>query len=153
MASLKFSEWSDAVTKGVAALVTIGTIIGIYAGVSAWADEKLEQRVSQAELAAITSMAEAQARNSIDHDKIVQRTRLVEAEANLKVTDLQLQILEDDIAEREEQGLEPTARQARQMDRLLKVVETYEQTQSDATMKLTKITTTTTTTTTTEPDQ
>lgn len=147
MAPFKFSELHNSVKLGIGAVTTIAAIIGIYVSVEAWADDKLETRVSEAELATIKSLAEAQARNEIDHDKITQRTRLVEAVSGINITDLQLQILEEDISEREEQGLEPTARQERQLQRLTKVSETYELIQTDATEKLTRTTTMTITTT------
>jgi len=156
VAFLKFSEWHSAVKTGVAVIGTFSAIIGIYVGFDAWASDKIEDRVSETELAVIKSQAEIQARNEIDHDKITQRTRIVEAAAGISVTDLQLQILEEEIAEREEQGLPPTARQQLKMDRLLKVTETYTAIQTDATEKLTKTassTITTTTTTTTEPEE
>jgi hypothetical protein len=146
VASFKFSELHNTVKLGIGAATTVAAIIGIYVGVEAWADEKLESRISAVELATIKKLAEVQARNEIDHDKITQRTRLVEATSGINITDLQLQILEEEVAEREEQGLEPTARQTRQMERLTKVSETYELVQRDATEKLTVTTITTTTT-------
>lgn len=129
----------------VAGVVTVGTIIGLYMSVDAWADEK----ISAAEIRMIQRDAEAQARNEIDHDKMVQSTRISQSETNITITEMKLEELEDEIDERTDEGKEPTARQERSMDRLSALLETYEKEQLDATTKLTVITQTTTTTTTT----
>jgi hypothetical protein len=142
---LSISEWSNAVKMSVAGLVTVGTIIGLYLSVDAWADEK----ISAAELRMIQRDAEAQARNEIDHDKMVQSTRISQSETNITITEMKLEELEDEIDERVEEGKDPTARQERSMERLSALLETYEKEQMDATTKLTVITQTTTTTTTT----
>ena len=71
MAFLKFSEWHNAVKAGLAAAITIGGIIGIYTGVEAWAEDK----ISAAEQRILEERIEAQVRNEIDHDKIIQSTR------------------------------------------------------------------------------
>lgn len=149
MAFLNPSEWSKAVQMTVGGLATVGTIIGLYLGVEAWA----EDRITQSERRVITEIVTQQVRNEIDHDKMIQSQRLSEADTNLRVTELQLEILEDEIAEREESGLEPTERQKRKMDRLLSVVETYETVREQATENLTRITRTTTTTTTTTTEE
>ena len=142
---LSISEWSNAVKMSVAGLVTVGTIIGLYLSVDAWADEK----ISAAEIRMIQRDAEAQARNEIDHDKMIQSTRISLPETNITITEMKLEELEDEIDERVEEGKEPTARQERSMERLSALLETYESEQLDATSKLTVITQTTTTTTTT----
>ena len=142
---LSISEWSKAVKMTVAGVVTVGTIIGLYMSVDSWADEK----ISAAEIRMIQRDAEAQARNEIDHDKMVQSTRISQSETNITITEMKLEELEDEIDERTDEGKEPTARQERSMDRLSALLETYEKEQLDATTKLTVITQTTTTTTTT----
>lgn len=149
MASLKFSEWHNSVKAGVAVLGTFGAIIGIYVAVEAWAEDK----ISASERRQLEHHIEQQVRNEIDHDKIVQSSRLESSSVNIRVTTIQMEQLEDEIDERSEDGKEPTARQERQLERYNRLLETYEMEQSDATEKLTRITTTTTTTTTTEESQ
>ncbi len=152
MASFKPSDWSKAVQGTVGGITTIGIIIGLYISVSAWAEEKVESRVTVSELRTINSLAEQRARNDIDHDKMVQSTRITQSELSITVTEMKLEQLEEDIDERTDEGREPTARQERSLGRLTKLLETYETEQVDATSKLTKITTTTTTTT-SEPSE
>lgn len=144
MAFLNFSEWHNAVKAGVAVCVTFTGVIGIYIGVDAWADDKIEA----AEQRQLEQRIEAQVRNEIDHDKIVQSTRISTSTTHIELTELKLEQLEEDIDERTDDGKQPTARQERSLTRLTKMLDTYETEQLDATTKLTKITTTTTTTTT-----
>jgi len=144
VASFNPAEWSVAVQRGAATLAAVAAIIASYVGVDAWADEK----ASSAQLATLKVVAEAQVRNEIDHDKMVQSQRISQSETNITITEMKLEQLEDDVDERTEEGKEPTARQARSIQRLTKMLETYETEQIDATAKLTVITHTTTTTTT-----
>jgi hypothetical protein len=130
----------------VGGLTTIGVIIGMYAAVDAWAEDK----VKASEQRQLEERIEAQVRNEIDHDKMIQSTRIATSELNITVTNMKIEELEDEIDERIEEGKVPTARQQRSLERLTKILETYEAEQVDATTKLTTITTTTTTTTTTE---
>lgn len=97
MASLKFSEWHNAVKAGVAVVGTFGAIIGIYLAVDAWAEDK----ISISERRQLEQRVEAQVRNEIDHDKMIQSQRLSEADTNLHLYELQLEMLEDEIDERE----------------------------------------------------
>lgn len=140
------SEWSKAVKAGIATLTTIGGVLTMYFAVNAWADEK----ISASELRQIQAAAEVQVRNEIDHDKMIQSTRISQSETNITITEMKLEELEDKIDERADAGRDPSARQERSMERLSKLLETYEEEQLDATSKLTIITRTTTTTTTTE---
>ncbi len=142
---VSISEWSKAVKMTVGGLTTIGVIIGLYVSVDSWAEDK----ISAAEIRMIERTAEVQARNEIDHDKIIQSSRISQSETNITITEMKLEELEDQIDGRTEKGREPTARQERSMDRLTRLLETYESEQLDATAKLTVITHTTTTTTTT----
>lgn len=144
MASFHPTEWSKAVKSSVAGITSIAVIIGFYLSVEAWADDK----ITESERRQIEERAEEQAINDINHSKIIQSARIESAQTNISITELTLAILEDEMAEREEDGKEPTERQDRAMDRLLRLLETYETEQTDATSKLTTITTTTTTTTT-----
>ena len=146
MASFNPTEWSKAVKTSVAGLVTIGTIIGLYISVEGWADDK----ITESERRQLEQRVEAQVRNEMDHDKMVQSSRIATSELNITVTEMKLEQLEEDIDERAEDGKEPTARQKRSIERLTKLLETYESEQVDATTKLTTITTTTTTTEITE---
>lgn len=139
------SEWSKAVKMTVAGAVTVATIIGLYLSVDSWAEEK----ISAAEIRMIQRAAQVQARNIIDHDKMIQSSRISRSEINITITEMKLEELEDQIDERTDDGREPTARQDRSMKRLSALLETYESEQLDATSKLTVITHTTTTTTTT----
>lgn len=143
MAPFKPSEWSKAVQRSVAGFMSVGAIIGMYLTVEAWADDK----ISESERRQIQATAEVQARNDIDHDKIIQSARISQSETNIEIIEIKLSQLEDEIDERTEDGKEPTARQERTIERLSKLLETYEETQKDATEKLTTITTTTVTTT------
>jgi len=145
VASFNPSEWSVAMQRGAAAITSIGIILGGYFAVDAWAEGK----ITEAERRVIQSQAESQVRNEIDHDKIIQSTRITQSETNISITEMKLEQLEEDIDERADEGREPTARQERSMERLTKLLDTYETVQEDATKKLTRITTTTTTTTTT----
>lgn len=145
----KFSEWHSAVKAGVGVMGTIGAIIGSYIAVEAWAEDK----ISETERKVITEMIEQQVRNEIDHDKIVQSQRLDFAQTNLNLIELQMEHLEEEIAEREEDGQEPTERQKRKMNRLVRQLEVYEAVEEEATTKLTIITRTTTTTTETTTDE
>lgn len=140
------SEWSKAVKATVAGVTTVGVIIGLYLSVDSWADEK----ITEAEIRMIERVAETQVRNEMDHDKMIQSTRISQSDTNITITEMKLEELEDEIDERGDDGKEPTARQERSMGRLTSLLETYELEQLDATKKLTKITHTTTTTTTTE---
>jgi len=137
------SEWSKAVKAGIATLTTVGTVLAMYFTVNAWADDK----ISASELRQIQSAAEMQVRNDIDHDKIIQSSRISRSETNITITEMKLEELEDEIEERADGGKDPTARQERSMGRLIKLLDTYESEQLDATDKLTVITHTTTTTT------
>jgi hypothetical protein len=148
VAFLKFSEWHNAVKAGIAVCTTFAAVIGIYIGVDAWAEDK----ITASEQRQMEQRIEAQVRNEIDHDKIVQSSRISRSELHITVTEMKLEQLEEDIDERVEDGKDPTARQERSMERLTRLLETYETEQIDATTKLTKITTTTTTTTTTETE-
>jgi hypothetical protein len=130
--------------RGAATLVAITAIIGAYVAVDAWAEDK----ATSAQLETLKVIAESQVRNEIDHDKMIQSTRISQSETNIIITEMKLEQLEEDIDERVDEGREPTARQQRSMNRLTNLLETYETEQVDATTKLTKITTTTTTTTT-----
>lgn len=142
MALLKFSEWHNAVKAGVAVVGTFGAIIGIYMSVDAWAEDK----IAAAEQRQLEQRIEDQVRNEIDHDKIVQSTRIATSTTNITIVELQLEQLEEDIDERTDAGRDPTARQQRSMERLTKLLEAYEEVQVDATKKLSKTTITTTTT-------
>ena len=144
MASLNPSEWNKAVQMSVGGLTTIGIIIGMYVAVDAWAEDK----ATAAQLETLKVVAESQVRNDIDHDKMVQSSRISTSELNITVTEMKLEQLEEDIDERVDDGKAPTARQERSLTRLTKMLSTYETEQVDATTKLTKITSTTTTTTT-----
>jgi predicted RNA-binding protein len=129
------------VKAGVAVCTTFAAVIGIYIGVDAWADDK----AMAAQLETLKVVAEAQVRNDMDHDKMVQSSRISRSETNITVTEMKLEQLEEDIDERQDAGREPTARQERSLTRLTKLLETYESEQLDATTKLTTITTITTT--------
>ena len=142
MASFNPSEWNKAVQMSVGGLTTIGVIIGMYLAVDAWAEDK----ITASEQRQLEQRIEAQVRNDIDHDKIVQSTRISTSTTNIELTEMKLEQLEEDIDERTDEGKEPTARQERSLTRLTKMLETYESEQMDATTKLTTITTTTTTT-------
>lgn len=144
MAFLNPSEWSKAVQMSVGGLTTVAAIIGLYLGVEAWAEDK----ISYAEKRVLTKQIEMQVRNEIDHSKMEQSSRLENAETRIQIAELELANVEEEIVEREEAGREPTLLQQRKLERLTKVLETYESVQEDAQRKLTKITTTTTTTTT-----
>jgi hypothetical protein len=137
VALLNPAEWSKAVKGGVAAIVTIATIIGMYVSVEGWAEEK----ITESERRMIEERAEAQALNDINHDKIIQSSRLNTAQTNISIVEIEITILEDEIEEREEDGRDPTERQERAMDRLLRILETYEGVEVDATDKLTHIST------------
>lgn len=139
------SEWSKAVKAGIATLTTVGVVLTMYFAVDAWAEGK----ISASERRQIQSAAETQVRNEIDHDKIIQSTRISQSEINITITEMKLEELEDEIDERADAGRDPTARQERSMNRLTRLLETYESEQMDATSKLTVITHTTITTTTT----
>lgn len=143
MAFLNPSEWTKAVQMSVGGLTTIGVIIGMYVAVDAWAEDKIKA----AEQRQLEQRIEAQVRNEIDHDKMVQSSRIATSELNITVTEMKLEELEEEIDERTEEGKEPTARQERSLNRLSSLLETYEEEQIDATTKLTVITRTTTTTT------
>jgi len=144
VAFLNPSEWSKAVQMTVGGLATVGTIIGMYVAVDAWAEDK----ISASEQRQLEERIEVLIRNEIDHDKIVQSQRIATSDLNITVTEMKLEQLEEDIDERADDGRDPTARQERSMKRLTKLLETYETEQLDATAKLTKTTVTTTTTTT-----
>jgi hypothetical protein len=143
VAFLNPSEWTKAVQMSVGGLTTIGVIIGMYVAVDAWAEDK----IAAAEQRQLEQRIEAQVRNEIDHDKMVQSSRISTSELNITVTEMKLEELEEEIDERNDEGKEPTARQQRSLERLTKLLETYEEEQTDATTKLTVITRTTTTTT------
>ena len=143
MAFLKFSEWHNAVKAGVAVCVTFTAVIGFYVGVDAWAEDK----ITASEKRQLEQRIEAQVRNEIAHDKMVQSSRIATSELNITVTEMKLEEIEEEIDARQDEGKEPTARQERSLERLTKLLETYESEQVDATTKLTTITTTTTTTT------
>jgi len=143
VAFLNPSEWTKAVQMSVGGLTTIGVIIGMYVAVDAWAEDK----IAAAEQRQLEQRIEAQVRNEIDHDKMVQSSRISTSELNITVTEMKLEELEEEIDERTDDGKEPTARQERSLERLTKMLETYESEQTDATTKLTVITRTTTTTT------
>ena len=146
MASLfKPAEWSLAMQRGATTLAAIGGIIVAYLAVESWAEDK----ITESERRVITEIATHQVRNEIDHDKMIQSRRIEVAQTNIRITELQMADVEDQIDEREEDGKQATERQDRAMDRLTKMLESYEAEQEDATSKLTVITRTTTTTTTT----
>jgi hypothetical protein len=144
VASINPAEWSVAVQRGAATLAAIAGIIASYVAVEAWAEDK----ISEAQLQQLKVIAETQVRNEIDHDKMVQSSRLTTSELNISITEMKLEQLEEEVDARNDAGREPTARQQRSMERLTKLLETYETEQMDAQTKLTVITTTTTTTTT-----
>jgi len=142
VASFNPAEWSVAVQRGAATIIAIGSILAAYLAVDAWAEDK----VVASQLETLKVVAESQVRNEIDHDKMVQSRRISQSETNITITEMKLEQLEEDIDERTDAGREPTARQERSMERLTKLLETYEEEQVDATTKLTRITTTTVTT-------
>lgn len=144
MAFLNPSEWPVAVQRGAATLAAIGGIVGAYIAVEAWAGEM----ITKSERKVITEIVTQQVRNEIDHSKMEQSQRIDTATTNISLIELQMENLEEDIAEREEEGQDPTERQKRKMDRLVRQLEVYESEQVQATEQLTKITRTTTTTTT-----
>lgn len=144
MAFLNPSEWPVAVQRGAATLAAIGGIVGAYIAVEAWAGEM----ITKSERRVITEIVTQQVRNEIDHSKMEQSQRIDTATTNISLIELQMENLEEDIAEREEEGQDPTERQKRKMDRLVRQLEVYESEQVQATEQLTKITRTTTTTTT-----
>lgn len=143
MAFLNPSEWPVAVQRGAATLAAIGGIVGAYIAVEAWAGEM----ITKSERRVITEIVTQQVRNEIDHSKMEQSQRIDTATTNISLIELQMENLEEDIAEREEEGQAPTERQKRKMDRLVRQLEVYESEQVQATEQLTKITRTTTTTT------
>ena len=131
------AEWSLAVQRGTGAITTIALIIGGYLAVEAWAEDK----ITESERKMIEERASVQALNDINHDKIIQSSRIVTAQTNISIIEIEIKILEDEIEEREDDGKDPTERQERAMDRLLRILETYESVEDDATGKLTHITT------------
>lgn len=151
MAFLKPSEWPVAVQRGAATLAAIGGVIGAYLAVEAWAGDM----ITKSERRVITEIVTQQVKNEIDHSKMEQSQRIDTATTNIALVELQMEHLEEEIAEREEEGQEPTERQQRKMNRLVRQLEIYETEQTEATEQLTKIqrTTTTTTTTTTTEEQ
>lgn len=143
MAFLDMSKWSDSVKLATGAVTSIAIILGGYFSVEAWAESK----IAEAERRVITTQIEMQVRNEIDHSKMEQSQRLETAETRIVITELELANVEESIEEREDEGKQPTLLQQKKMERLMRVLETYESVQEDAERKLTKITTTTITTT------
>lgn len=143
MAFLDMSKWSDSVKLATGAVTSIAIILGGYFSVEVWAESK----IAEAERRVITTQIEMQVRNEIDHSKMEQSQRLETAETRIVITELELANVEESIEEREDEGKQPTLLQQKKMERLMRVLETYESVQEDAERKLTKITTTTITTT------
>ena len=143
MAFLDMSKWSDSVKLATGAVTSIAIILGGNFSVEVWAESK----IAEAERRVITTQIEMQVRNEIDHSKMEQSQRLETAETRIVITELELANVEESIEEREDEGKQPTLLQQKKMERLMRVLETYESVQEDAERKLTKITTTTITTT------
>jgi len=128
-------EASTAMKMAISALVGIGMIIGFYTAVEAWADGK----ITEAEVVTIERIAVNQAKNAIIHDKIYQTQRVEYSETNLKMITYDLTQLEEEIAEREDEGKRPSASQERKMKRLLDSMAYHEAEVADARAKLSDI--------------
>lgn len=112
-------EWSKAVKMTVAGVTTVGGIIAMFMSVESWTDEKIATAVTASEMRVIQAQARVQVANDINHDKIIQSQRLSEARTNIRLLELELEQLEDEIEYRREQNQQPTVRQERAMARLL----------------------------------
>lgn len=133
------SEWSKAVKMTVAGLATIGGIIGMFMTVDTWTDEKIQGHVTASEKRQIQALAVNQVANEINHDKMIQSQRLSEAEIQIKLLELQLRNLEEEIDLRLSENLEPTVRQERTLARLIESMRIWESQHEDAQRKLTRV--------------
>lgn len=133
------TEWSKAVKMTVAGLATIGGIIGMFIGVESWTDEKIESKVTESEKRQIEQNARLQVTNEINHDKMIQSQRLSEAEIQIKLIELEMKNLEDEIDRRRSEGLNQTVRQERTLARLIESMRIWESQHEDAQEKLTRV--------------
>lgn len=133
------NQWSTAVKGTVVGITTIGGIIGMFLTVDSWTDDKIKTEITASEKRTIEQAARRHVEHEINHDKIIQSQRMIEAQANIKIASLELAQVEDEIDERREAGLDVTERQKRAQDRLMEAIGIWERQMDDARDKLTTV--------------
>ena len=98
------NEWSKAVKATVAGITTIGGIIAMFVTVESWTDEKIQTAVSASEKRQIEEAAKRHAIHDISHDKMIQGERITTAEANIRIAQIELSLLEAEIDGRRADG-------------------------------------------------
>lgn len=109
--------------KAVAGVISaIGIIIGAYLAADSWADSKVaqvEERIEQ-------QQAMRDAKDSLIHDRIFQTSRAQYHESQLKIAELELAALEDEVRYNDEAEITTPLRVLRAIDRLRETIKYHD---------------------------
>lgn len=111
----------------------------MFLTVDSWTSDKIHTEITASEKRTIEAAARRHVEHEINHDKIIQSQRMVEAQANIRIAEIQLARLEDEIEQRKESGLNVTERQERGYKRLIEEIAIWERQVDDAREKLTTV--------------